>query len=57
MQFGNLRHRHPGAAEQPAAYRIKDDAEFEVHVQELVDGSWQPYRSCCTLWSFLVIHP
>jgi oligosaccharyltransferase complex subunit beta len=57
LKFGDLRHRHPGGTEQPAAYRIKDDAEFEVHVQELVDGSWQPYRADDVQMEFVMLDP
>ncbi len=33
-----------GEVESPNAYTIKDQVEFSVKVEELMDGEWKPYR-------------
>ena len=44
LQAAPLRHHAQGCSEQPALYRIKDEIDVEVDVQELRGGRWQPYR-------------
>lgn len=38
--------------EAPHAYTIKDQVEFSVKVEELVDGEWQPYRWAAGMLTF-----
>ena len=44
LQAAPLRHQAQGASQQPALYRIKDEINVEVDIQELRGGRWQPYR-------------
>ena len=44
LQAAPLRHHAQGGSEQPALYRINDDIDVEVDIQELRGGRWQPYR-------------
>lgn len=53
LRASQLSHRvvagaHPGAV-RPERYRINDDVEFSVVIQECVDGACQPYRRAAGL--------
>lgn len=44
LRTSNLRHHRVGEADQPAAYRVSDQLEFSLVIEELVSGTWQPYQ-------------
>ena len=43
LRASHLRHHRVGETEQPAAYRVSDELVFSLDIEELVEGSWQPY--------------
>lgn len=40
----NMSHHLVGEHEQLTWYRVSDDIDFSVNIQELVDGRWQPFK-------------
>ena len=39
-----MTHHLVGHNEQLSWYRVSDDIEFSVNIQELVAGRWQPFK-------------
>ena len=44
LRPSNMRHHKVGETERPEAYRVSDELEFSLDLQELVQGRWQPYQ-------------
>mmetsp|Transcript_16156 Transcript_16156/g.48396 ORF Transcript_16156/g.48396 Transcript_16156/m.48396 type:complete len:429 (+) Transcript_16156:258-1544(+) len=57
LRFGDFVHHRVGEVEAPHAYTIKDQVEFSVKVEELVDGEWQPYRAPDVQLDFTMLDP
>ncbi|KAK9811519.1 hypothetical protein WJX72_005178 [[Myrmecia] bisecta] len=58
LRAANLRHHHVGSSEQqPEVYRIKDQLQFSLDIQELTLGGWRPYRADDVQLEFVMLDP
>uniref|UniRef100_A0A0P4W9M7 Dolichyl-diphosphooligosaccharide--protein glycosyltransferase 48 kDa subunit n=1 Tax=Scylla olivacea TaxID=85551 RepID=A0A0P4W9M7_SCYOL len=62
MEEGVLRvvsidHHLQGQSEPPVAYTIKDDVEYKIKVERLVEGTWKPYVANDMQMEFVRIDP
>lgn len=57
LRTSNLRHHRVGEADQPAAYRVSDQLEFSLVIEELVSGTWQPYQATDVQVEFVMLDP
>ena len=44
LLLSNMTHHLVEQHEQLSWYRVSDDIDFSVNIQELVDGRWQPFK-------------
>ncbi|MPC73498.1 Dolichyl-diphosphooligosaccharide--protein glycosyltransferase subunit [Portunus trituberculatus] len=62
MEEGVLRvvsidHHLQAQSEPPVAYTIKDDVEYKIKVERLVEGTWKPYVANDMQMEFVRIDP
>lgn len=53
----NMSHHLVGEHEQLTWYRVSDDIDFSVNIQELVDGRWQPFKANDVQVEFTMLDP
>lgn len=53
----NMTHHLVGQHEQLSWYRVSDDIEFSVNIQELVAGRWQPFKANDVQVEFTMLDP
>ncbi|DBA85955.1 hypothetical protein WJX77_012239 [Trebouxia sp. C0004] len=53
----NMSHHLVGEHEQLTWYRVSDDIDFSVNIQELVDGQWQPFKANDVQVEFTMLDP
>lgn len=47
----------PEIARDSLVYRIKDELEFNVEIEELVDGAWRPFNARDVQLEFVMLNP
>jgi oligosaccharyltransferase complex subunit beta len=57
LKASPLRHNLKGSSEQPSQYRITDELEFAMDVQELQHGKWHPYNADDMQLEFTMLDP
>lgn len=57
LKASNLRHRIIGGEETPAVYRIKDEVEFAIDLEECEAGKCKPYRASDVQVEFVMLDP
>jgi len=57
LRVTSLNHHLKGKKATPAQYTVTQDVEFHIHVEELKDGQWVPYKSDDMQLSFVRIDP
>jgi oligosaccharyltransferase complex subunit beta len=57
LRPSNLRHRVIGGDVSPAVYRIKDEVEFAVDIEECGRGGCGPYRADDVQVEFVMLDP
>lgn len=57
LRFGDFVHSRVGETEPPATYTIKDQLQFSVQIQELVDSQWQPFKAEDVQLEYVMLDP
>jgi len=57
IRVTGLSHNKVGESEVPHEYTIKEELEFHIHVEELVNGHWQPFQATDMQLEFVRIDP
>lgn len=57
LRFGTVKHNKVGEAPSDAAYRITDDAEYSITIEEMQNGKWAPFQAKDVQMEFVRIDP
>ncbi|KAL3159401.1 hypothetical protein ABBQ38_009831 [Trebouxia sp. C0009 RCD-2024] len=57
LLLSNMTHHLLGQQEQLSWYRVRDEIDFSVNIQERVDGRWQPFKAKDVQVEFTMLDP
>ncbi|MCL4151326.1 UNVERIFIED_CONTAM: hypothetical protein GTU68_056567 [Idotea baltica] len=57
LRVVQVTHHCKGEAQAPASYTIKDDVEYNIVVERLVNGKWKPFQADDMQMEFVRIDP
>lgn len=57
LRVTKVKHHRVGESQPPAAYTIKQDIVYSIHIEEVVNGKWQAFQNNDVQFEFVRLDP